>query len=209
VRNDFYTYAYLREDGTPYYIGKGKGKRFKEKHSASIAIPRCPDRILFLKKDLTEEEAFKHECYLIFVLGRKDLGTGILRNLTNGGDGASGRVCTEDAKLKSSQSNRGQTRAKSVGENISKAKKGKPGRKLSEEEKKLHSSRMTGEGNISKRPEVKEKISNSKKGKPGRKWTEEQKAHLSQKNKGKKKTEEHKRKLSEATKRHYENLRSQ
>lgn len=44
------------------------------------------DRIIILKNNLTEEEAFKHEIYMIAVLGRKDLGTGMLRNRTDGGD---------------------------------------------------------------------------------------------------------------------------
>ncbi len=201
----YYTYAYLRQDGTPYYIGKGKDKRMRARHSGSIAVPKDKNRILILKQNLTEEEAFKHECYLIFVLGRKDLGTGILRNRTNGGDGASGRVCSEESKQKSSKSNRGQTRAKSVGENISKAKKGKPGRKLSEKEKTLLSLRMSSDVNPAKNPEVAKKISEAKKNKPGREWTDEQKLKVSQSHKGKPKSAEHRQKLSEAIKKYYEN----
>jgi hypothetical protein len=89
MKNDYYTYAYLRKDGTPYYIGKGRGYRAFYKHRQLVRQPPI-DRILFLKKNLTEEEAFKHETYMIAVLGRKDLGTGILRNLTDGGEGTSG-----------------------------------------------------------------------------------------------------------------------
>ena len=85
--NEFYTYAYLREDGTPYYIGKGKARRAFSRHHRSCPTPKDKSRIIFLKKNLTEAEALKHEVYMINVLGRKDLGTGILRNLTDGGEG--------------------------------------------------------------------------------------------------------------------------
>jgi hypothetical protein len=104
--NDYYTYAYLREDRTPYYIGKGRGKRIYSKNRA-IKPPKDKSRILFLKKNLTEAEAFKHEVYMIFVLGRKDLGTGILRNLTNGGEGTSGAVQSEEKKRKCSVARKG------------------------------------------------------------------------------------------------------
>jgi hypothetical protein len=43
-----------------------------------------------LKRNLTEEEAFKHERYMIAVLGRKINGTGILINILEGGEGARG-----------------------------------------------------------------------------------------------------------------------
>ena len=92
----FYTYAYLRVDRTPYYIGKGKGRRLYEKHQKGISVPKDKSRIIYLKQNLTEEEAFKQEKYMIAVLGRKDLGTGILHNRTDGGEGSSGAVRTEE-----------------------------------------------------------------------------------------------------------------
>ena len=103
---EYYTYAYLREDRTPYYIGKGKGNRAYRDHKGYVFVPPV-DRVLILKHFDNEEDAFKHEIYLIGVLGRKDLGTGILWNRTNGGDGTSGAILTETTRSKMSQSRLG------------------------------------------------------------------------------------------------------
>ena len=93
TKNIFYTYAWLRENGVPYYIGKGKGRRaWRKGHPKG--------RVLILKKDLSEREAFKHETYMISVFGRKDLGTGVLVNFTDGGEGSSGYLHTEATKQK-------------------------------------------------------------------------------------------------------------
>ena len=83
--NKYYTYAYLRKDRTPYYIGKGCGRRIYEKRKNEIRPPKDRSRIIYLKQNLTEEEAFEHEIYMISVFGRKDIGTGILCNKTIGG----------------------------------------------------------------------------------------------------------------------------
>jgi hypothetical protein len=110
MKNIYYTYAYLRKDKTPYYIGKGKGKRaYCRKHSAFVP---SKDRILILKKNLTEEEAFSHEIYMISVFGRKDLGTGILYNLTDGGEGPSGYKYTEEQRKLMGDKRRGKKRPK-------------------------------------------------------------------------------------------------
>jgi group I intron endonuclease len=122
--NNFYTYAYLRQDRTPYYIGKGSGKRIYSKQRG-VNAPKDKSRIIFLKKNLTEAEAFKHEVYMIAVLGRKNLGTGILRNLTNGGEGASGHVKSKEAKKKISEANTGKIRTEEAKKKMSKAKIGK------------------------------------------------------------------------------------
>jgi len=105
---EYYTYAYLREDGTPYYIGKGKGNRAYRKDGRPCATPKDKNKIVHLKTNLTEEEAFNHEKYMIFIIGRKDLGTGILLNKSDGGEGASGCIQNEETRRKRSVKMKGE-----------------------------------------------------------------------------------------------------
>ncbi len=43
---EYYTYAYLREDGTPYYIGKGKGNRINDYHTKFVKVPAEKKRLI-------------------------------------------------------------------------------------------------------------------------------------------------------------------
>ena len=163
--SDFYTYAWLREDKTPYYIGKGRGNRAYKKARRY----RPPDdRIIILKRNLTESEAIKHEIYMIFVLGRKDTGTGILRNKTDGGDGKSGAIVSAEARQKISNYQRGRKKP-GLGEKVRAAQKGTKRKPLSPE----HRAKLRGRTSPNKGKPMtegqKQKIRNSKKGVP---WSE-------------------------------------
>jgi hypothetical protein len=106
----FYTYLWLRYDGTPYYAGKGTGYRAFNRIGHSCAVPRNKENIL-LQPHESEADAFEAEKFLISFYGRIDLGTGCLRNLTDGGEGMSGFQPSEDTKNKIRASKLGKKRA--------------------------------------------------------------------------------------------------
>ena len=85
----YYTYKWLREDGTPYYVGKGKGNRAWAVHKRKNVSHYPPKgRVEIVMDNISEEEALSHEVWLIALYGRKSEG-GLLINLTSGGQGPS------------------------------------------------------------------------------------------------------------------------
>lgn len=98
----YYIYAYIRSDGTPYYIGKGSKQRAWSRHD-TIQVPKDKSKIVIMEYGLTEVGALALERRYIRWYGRKDLGTGILRNITDGGDGSNPSI---EVRKKISESNR-------------------------------------------------------------------------------------------------------
>jgi hypothetical protein len=88
--NIYYVYAYLRKNSfTPYYIGKGKGRRAWQRHK-NVKTPDSSSHIVLLETNLTEVGALAIERRMIRWYGQEIDNTGILQNKTKGGDGCRG-----------------------------------------------------------------------------------------------------------------------
>ena len=104
ILNYFYVYAYLREDGTPYYIGKGQGYRIHDKYGH--ILPRKERRVK-VKENLFEDEALELEKELILKYGRKKYDKdGILINDSIGGEHRTVWRTLEEKKKAKSESDK-------------------------------------------------------------------------------------------------------
>ena len=100
----YYVYAYIRKNNsnnamanTPYYIGKGKDRRAWSKQH-NVKIPTDSDYIVILECNLTEVGALALERRYIQWYGRINNQTGILHNLTDGGEGTSGKIVNSQVR---------------------------------------------------------------------------------------------------------------
>jgi hypothetical protein len=110
-----YVYTHTRLDTNEiFYIGIGTQDNYRR-------ASRCANRSIFWKNivnktgwkvdivfdNLSWEDACIKEKELIAFYGRKDIGTGILVNHTNGGDGSNGRVFSQETRNKMAKTRKG------------------------------------------------------------------------------------------------------
>jgi hypothetical protein len=214
-----YVYGEYEFDYEPFYVGKGKNGRmnahlcecYQNKNGNRSFVNKIKkiqrvtdnDPIILIQKDgLIEQCSHDLEVRMVATIGRKDLKKGPLCNLTDAGEGTSGRIFTEETLHKMSVCKKGKFLTEEHKRSMGKSQKG---RKHTEETK-----RKIGDVHRGKKltPETLEKMSKSLKGKPawnkGKPCTEETKRKISISEKGKKLTEESIRKREETKRRNRE-----
>jgi hypothetical protein len=190
-------YRHIRLDnGQPFYIGIGVNldrayNKTKRSIYWKIIVNTHNYEVEILFNNLTYEEAIEKEKEFIKLYGRINNNTGILVNLTDGGDGSIGYIPSKETLLKIGEKSKGRIKTK---EQIEKWKSKMTFSKSQETKDKIRQS-LIGKKHTEERKE------NQRKLRLGKKLSEEAKRKLSEYWKGKKKgpfSEEHKQKLSEA-----------
>jgi hypothetical protein len=169
MKQDFYVYEHRRKDsGMVFYVGKGCGQRAKNLHNRgrywnNVAKAAGGIRITYPVLGVDEEMALLAEMELIDAYRRMGVR---ITNITDGGEGTTGWVPTEEVKRKIGEANKNTPKA-------SGERHGMYGKKHSEESlvkmRESQSSRECGE----KHPfygkqhtdETKAKVSLARKGK--------------------------------------------
>lgn len=127
-----YVYLISRTDGTPCYVGKGKGERWRSHgkrthnpHLARIYAKYGELPVVKLRDGLTDAEAMAFEIQMIAAIGRLKNG-GPLVNMTDGGEGVVGHVRTDAQRTAMSKARKGKPVSPDAGKKISAALKGRP-----------------------------------------------------------------------------------
>jgi len=114
----FYAYVHSDQNGKPFYVGKGKGKRAWSRRARNKWWKKIVEKrglqVKFLVKNVDEELAFLCEQEAISVFKMRGE---VLCNMTDGGEGSSGYVQTEQAKEKLRVEKSGKKRPEISGSN--------------------------------------------------------------------------------------------
>lgn len=132
MSNVFYVYAWLRPCGTPFYIGKGKGRRDVSTQRSrafkcvvgEITSTGAAPKVVRIADNLNESDAFELEAEEIYKYGRIDCGTGVLVNQSDGGEGASGTIMSAETRAKISRLMKGKPKSAEHKAKVSAAKRG-------------------------------------------------------------------------------------
>ena len=147
MQDKFYIYLHRRAtDNTVFYVGKGHGKRawFVNNRSNrwNYIVTKHGYNVVIVQDNLTEEQAFILEKELIADIGKESL-----CNMTDGGEGASGLVHSEESRRKMSNASIGR---KKTEEHKQKIREFNIGRKLPDETRKKISAALKGRPALNK-----------------------------------------------------------
>jgi len=161
-----YIYKHIRKDKSePFYIGIGSDKTYYRAHRMDgrnnlwkKIASKTEIEVVIVKDNITWDEACEGEKNLIKEYGRINNKTGILANLTEGGEGTIGKLLSDETRFLLGKGNRGKKRT----------------------DESKHKQSISTKG-IKKSEEHKEKIRMFRLGK---KWDDETKKKISQNKKG-------------------------